>query len=493
MNYRPSARVLLVCFAMVVVLFSGSCARKRKVAAHLSKETPKAIAPVCALEVSAPTVSRGDHLGISAKASALPFTDKEVTWKYRWEVIDPNGRVVPINGAGAAIDVPTARLACGSYRVMTTVTAVATPADCSGDCVTNGQTTCTATFEVTEAPCAKASCEITVEPRGLLRFRATATGLDDPAFTWHTTSGSLSSATGAEVILEPGGPWPSSITVTVNASTGRTRCDQPCPGASSSVTLATREYADVLFAVAGGVPLQRPSGRKHYRRSRRASETPTSNGGNVSASQTTAPAHAHMKRSSGNQPVTAAADGDPDIDTQLERLKKANAVFNTPESMTVGETRTIQLLLGLNSVPELEGMIQEPGKIERATSIRISNQMEAKLSGDDFSITEITPTRLPISMKEANEWRWDIKPEKSGTLRLELALNVILFVEGNQLGRTIQTFKRDIKVPVVEVPWSLTGSILGFIKSEWKWLWTVLVAPLVPWIWKRLRKTADAP
>lgn len=478
---------------MLAVLFTGSCARKRKVAAHPSQGTPKAIAPICALEVSPATVSRGDHLGISAKASALPFTDKEVTWKYRWEVIDPNGRVVPISGADAVIDLPTARLACGSYRVMTSVTAVATAADCSGDCVTSGQTTCTATFEVTEAPCSLVSCEISVEPQGRLIFRATAAGLDDPAFTWHTTSGSLSSATGAEVSLEPGGSWPDYFTVTVKVSTNRTRCDQPCPGASSSVTVETRKYSDLLLAMEG-VPLERPptSGRRHSRR-RPASETSTSNGGNVSETHTTTPAHAHMKRSSGNQPVTAPADGDPDIDTQLERLKKANAVFNTPESMTVGETRTVQLLLGLNSVPELEGMIQEPGKIERATSIRISNQMEAKLSGDDFSITEITPTRLPISMKEANEWKWDIKPEKAGTLRLELALNVILFVEGNQLGRTIQTFKRDIKVPVVEVPWSLKGSIVGFIKTEWKWLWAVLVAPLIPWIWKRLRKTADAP
>jgi hypothetical protein len=198
-----------------------------------------------------------------------------------------------------------------------------------------------------------------------------------------------------------------------------------------------------------------------------------------------------MTGASGNHTATATGDGDLDIDAQLERLKKANAVFNTPESMSVGETRTIQLLLGLNSVPELEGMIQEPGKIERATNIRISNQMEAKLAGDDFSITEITPPRIPISMKEVNEWKWDIKAERSGTLHLTLALNVILFVEGNQLPRTIQTFMRDIEVPVVEVPWSLTGSIVGFIKSEWKWLWTVLVVPLAGWMWKRLRRPAD--
>lgn len=487
MNHRPRARILLVCFALLIVLFAGSCGKKRKLAVQPSQKARPAIAPVCSLEVSPPVVLRGDHLGISAKASTPGFTDKEISWEYRWQIADASGRIVPVSDAGPALEVGTARLACGVYRVMTSVTGTATGDNCKGDCVTTGQTTCSATFEVTEAPCSKVTCEIKVEPGDHPTFRATATGVDNPTFTWKTTSGSLSSTTGAEVTLELTSSRPRSVTVLASVSTGRTRCDQPCPGASSSITIETLEALSMP-----GVPLERPHGTtsKHPGGRSPASETPTSNGGNVSASHAPTSAHARMTRGSRNETATAAADGGLDIDTQLGLLKKGNAVFNPPESMSVGETRTIQLLLGLNSVPELEGKLQEPGRIERATDIRISNQMEAKLTGDDFSITEITPQRLPISMKEVNEWKWNIKAEKSGTLRLELALNVILFVEGNQLPRPIQTFKRDIFVPVVEVPWSLTGSIVGFIKSYWQWLWTVLVVPLAGWIWKRLRKPA---
>lgn len=463
MKPRPRAHILLVCFAVLMVLVAVSCARKRKPTVQPSQKALKAIAPVCALEVSPTIVARGDRLGISAKASAPGFTNKKVTWEYRWEIVDASGRIVPVSGAGAAIDVPTARLACGTYQVKTSVTATVSAADCPGDCVTTGQTTCSATFEVTEPPCPNVTCNILFEPREPLTFRATATGVDNPTFTWTTTSGSLSSTTGAEVTLMPTGSWPGSVTVTANVA-GGTRCDQRCPGAGSSISMASARFETVPLATVPPPPqelppVQRPS------------------------------AHRRMSPRSANQP-TPPAGGEVDIDTQLERLNKANIVFNTPESMSVGDTRAIQLLLGLNSVPELEQMIQEAGRIEHATNVRISNQMEAKLSGEGFSITEITPAVCAISMKEVNEWKWNIKAEKPGKHRLNLALNVILFVEGNQRPRTIKTFEKDIEVTVVEVPWSLTASIIDFIKSEWKWLWAVLVVPLAGWIWKRLRKPA---
>lgn len=463
MKPRPRAHILLVCFAVLMVLVAVSCARKRKPTVQPSQKALKAIAPVCALEVSPTIVARGDRLGISAKASAPGFTNKKVTWEYRWEIVDASGRIVPVSGAGAAIDVPTARLGCGVYRVMSSVTATTSSDECSGDCVTTGQTTCSATFEVTEAPCSKVACEIIFAPRERLTFHAIATGVDNPTFTWTTTSGSLSSTTGAEVTLEPTGSWPSSVTVAATVSTDRTSCDRPCPGASSSISLAARQLRPPLVLAMPPPPelppVQRPS------------------------------AHRRMSPRSANQP-TPPAGGEVDIDTQLEHLNKANIVFNTPESMSVGDTRAIQLLLGLNSVPELEQMIQEAGRIEHATNVRISNQMEAKLSGEGFSITEITPAVCAISMKEVNEWKWNIKAEKPGKHRLNLALNVILFIEGNQRSRTIKTFEKDIEVTVVEVPWSLTASIIDFIKSEWKWLWAVLVVPLAGWIWKRLRKPA---
>ncbi|HKY05951.1 MAG TPA: OmpA family protein, partial [Blastocatellia bacterium] len=110
------------------------------------------------------------------------------------------------------------------------------------DCVTTGQTTCTASFEITEPPCPTVTCEIVASPSSVtegdrITLRANASGADGASFTWSTTGGTLSSTSGSEVTLDTTGLGNATITVTVNVGTTRTRCDQPCPGGSCSTTV----------------------------------------------------------------------------------------------------------------------------------------------------------------------------------------------------------------------------------------------------------------
>ncbi|HEY3135687.1 MAG TPA: OmpA family protein, partial [Blastocatellia bacterium] len=66
----------------------------------------------------------------------------------------------------------------------------------------------------------------------------TSTGAEGATYTWSTTGGTLSSTTGSEVTLDTTGMSGGSVTVTVNVSTTRTSCNQPCPGASCSATVS---------------------------------------------------------------------------------------------------------------------------------------------------------------------------------------------------------------------------------------------------------------
>jgi hypothetical protein len=206
------------------------------------KSCPPPPAPTCVLSTSAGTVNRGERLTLTSRPSTPGYTDDKVSYEYRWEVRDAQGRPVTVSGSGGSVEVPTSQLPCGSYSVTTTVTASVTPVDCPSDCVTTGQTTCTATFEVTEPPCPSISCDISASPSsveagGRVSLRVTGSGGGNLSYSWSATGGQLSSTTGSEVTLDTTGAPAGTITVSVNVATDRTRCDQPCPGGSCSTSV----------------------------------------------------------------------------------------------------------------------------------------------------------------------------------------------------------------------------------------------------------------
>lgn len=208
------------------------------------RRCPPPPAPTCVLAASAGTVNRGERLTLTTTPTTPGYDNATVTYDYRWEVKDASGRPVTVSGTGGSVDVPTTGIPCGRYTATTTVTASVPAVDCPSDCVTTGQTTCTIGFEITEPPCPTVTCDISASPTSVVggtgdrvTLRATATGADGATFTWSATGGTLSSTTGSEVTLDTTGVAAGSISVSVNVTTSRTRCDQPCPGGSCSTSI----------------------------------------------------------------------------------------------------------------------------------------------------------------------------------------------------------------------------------------------------------------
>jgi len=210
---------------------------------------PPPPAPTCVVAPSATTVNRGERLTLTTTPSTPGYTNDKVTYEYRWEVKDATGRPVTVSGTGASVDVATTGIPCGRYSATTTVTASVPAVDCPSNCVTTGQTTCTTSFEVTEPPCPTVTCDISANPQAVtegdrINLHVNATGADGASFTWSVSGGgTLSSTTGADVTLDttglgltPGGES-RTVTVTVNVGTTRTRCDQPCPGGSCTLSV----------------------------------------------------------------------------------------------------------------------------------------------------------------------------------------------------------------------------------------------------------------
>ncbi|MGH8597206.1 MAG: AMIN domain-containing protein, partial [Gammaproteobacteria bacterium] len=197
--------------------------------------------PNCVLEPSQAVVTRGDRLTLSTKPATPGYSDAKLTYQYRWEVKDRNGRSVSVNGSGATVEIPTAQLVCGSYSVNATVTVTAENIDHPSGCVTTGESNCTASFEVTEPPCPTVTCSIaasasTITEGDRVAFRATIAGTGRFTCTWTTTGGRLSSTTGTEVSLNTAG-LTGRVTVRAMVTTDQRRCDEACPGSSCSATI----------------------------------------------------------------------------------------------------------------------------------------------------------------------------------------------------------------------------------------------------------------
>jgi hypothetical protein len=208
------------------------------------KSCPPPPVPSCVIEASPTIVTRGDRLTLTARPATPGYPDAKVRYRFSWEVRDAQGRSVPVTGSGATVEVPTARLICGSYSVSATIYVTAQNVDHPSECVTAGQSTCASSFEVTEPPCPAVTCSITasmttVTEGDRVALRAVITGGGRTTCTWSTTGGRLSSTSGTEVTLNTTGI---SGPVTVNAivATDASRCDQPCPGSSCVVVITVQ-------------------------------------------------------------------------------------------------------------------------------------------------------------------------------------------------------------------------------------------------------------
>ena len=209
---------------------------------------------------------------------------------------------------------------------------------------------------------------------------------------------------------------------------------------------------------------------------------PSSSNANVSANTNTSgnansgPRHA--------EPTSA------EIDQIIKSLDLGNIAFNTPESMNLSDAKKVELLLSTTLSNEaLKNAVAHQnveGKIQ-VEEIKISDEMEANLTGDGFQITEVLPARRPISKTGTTEWTWDVRALKEGKLRLHLTLNALVTVKGNPQLYPIRTFDKEYIVAV-----GVTDKVVSFARNNWQWLWTTIFVPVGAWLYRRKRKTSEA-
>jgi len=175
-----------------------------------------------------------------------------------------------------------------------------------------------------------------------------------------------------------------------------------------------------------------------------------------------------------------------DIDREVAKLKTGVAITEFPDSMELGETRTVVVVLSpmpeagaakvrveqnFNKLAEAAPArkLKDKTKIETEEA-KYSSLMEAKLTGQGFDIKAVTPERQPVSSNQETKWTWEVKSLSAGDNSLYISLNAIFERDKEEETRSVNTFSKAV---VVRVSWG------AFLSNNWQWIATVIIIPIV--------------
>jgi hypothetical protein len=198
-----------------------------------------------------------------------------------------------------------------------------------------------------------------------------------------------------------------------------------------------------------------------------------------------------------NTPLPTAAQP-IDIHAQLEQIDAAlrqqitgSIAYNKPETMNLGETTTLELLLNPTVSAEVLGtQVTEPGRVQTAT-IEITPQMKAELISplvEAFTIQPIQDEVQLVSASQTTRWSWSVTARQSGTQKLVLVVSRLVKFEGQDYWREVETYTADIQIVV---PFARRISSL-----DWKWIVSIIIAlASLPFFWgwaaRRRKKSGE--
>jgi hypothetical protein len=170
----------------------------------------------------------------------------------------------------------------------------------------------------------------------------------------------------------------------------------------------------------------------------------------------------------------AAEDRQPTDDELLEeslnRLKKGNLAYSTPEKMKMGQTGRVTARIGgpdISLDALKSGLSSATGTSVATAATPVSARMKMELKSADFDITPLSSEEQAVGGDIPTSWEWDIAPKHSGTLRLHLAA----VVELKNLSRDFTAIDRDVTVRVDPM-----DAVSSFMTTNWQWIIATLTA-----------------
>ncbi len=160
------------------------------------------------------------------------------------------------------------------------------------------------------------------------------------------------------------------------------------------------------------------------------------------------------------------------LDRQREFLRAGELVYRPPSPMRVGEWRRVVVRVSGDTPPPgfTEGL-PGTGPVE-SRAVVVGSNLVAELGGTDFEVLRVggdDGSRALLTGRFA-EWQWDVRPLRSGTLRLDLVLFVRLRDGASPVD--VRTFVEPVQVQVNP----------GYTVKQWlgaHWAATGLTVPVI--------------
>ena len=224
-----------------------------------------------------------------------------------------------------------------------------------------------------------------------------------------------------------------------------------------------------------------------------ATQTPDTGGGPTNTPEVFIPVTGGGDESAAPTPIVMAMDLNTVYQEVVGSLPQGSALFNPPEQMRLGDTQTVEVRV----VPVTEEQIEEDTEIQATLTadfesgqeviiipLRVSTIMRARLSGAAFTIKPLMEDEQ-IKSPDAPylRWIWEVTPEESGPQRLTLTLSVVVNAEGLGDKTHVTTEVRDVTVQVNPI-----YSVTRFMNSNWEWVVTGVLVPVIGWGWSKLRR-----
>ena len=172
----------------------------------------------------------------------------------------------------------------------------------------------------------------------------------------------------------------------------------------------------------------------------------------------------------------------------LQSFKDAAYTFNPPSPIKVDKPRTIHLWVDTmvdqqTLAEELRRIVPWDAARIESGAIRVSPEMKAILTGENFKIKANSPEKQIINMAGRSIWSWDITPTWPGLQTLHLRL-IAIPPDATSSPYTIPVpLDRTIKVKV-----TIWWLIDHFFEKYWKWLLGglgTLFITILGWWWKK--------
>jgi hypothetical protein len=173
----------------------------------------------------------------------------------------------------------------------------------------------------------------------------------------------------------------------------------------------------------------------------------------------------------------------------LEQLFRAAAAISGNTVASIDDTVELTLTLDPSQTAnDLESQLRSSNPDAKITVVETQTSALAwpEIIAPNFDVTPSTAEEQAVTSDGPTTWTWQLKPREGGEFTVLVDLYAIVYVGDKQTKRKYKTLRQPITITVPEVPWYIT--VRDWALEHWDKVWTLMLLPVVGYIWSRFNK-----